>query len=212
MPSFSALGRRDLVKERRELLVGLDRGLVILEARQASVHLRDLLLQLAARLLVHRSSAPWPIPRQRSDRDAVLHLALCRRQLAQPSSRQLSGRVELLQRNEGGEGRRHQRAEGKGQRAKGKGQRRTGSEVGLAKRRTEVGRERRLMRSVQSSASTTPRPFRCPSVPLALRTCCLSLFSFPLPFALCPLPSNGGPPRIRTWDQPVMSRQLSPLS
>ncbi len=48
------LGGRDLVEQRREFLVGLDGCLVVFEAGQPAVDDRDLLLELAARVLVLR--------------------------------------------------------------------------------------------------------------------------------------------------------------
>ena len=185
---FLALGRRDLVEERRVFLVGLDGGLVIVEARQAAV-------DTARPPSRARGATCWFSVEPRLRRvhgcvcggDTVLRRSPApRRQLTQPPSRRLSGRVQLLKRDERGElrshrcrdparqgreGRGQKGREGKGQRAKGKGERKE-REEGMS------GQRRRNARS---------RVRFCTAFLAFARYC--PLYLCPLPFALCPLPS-----------------------
>ena len=94
------LGGRDLVEQCREFLIGLDGRLVSLEARQATVDLRHLFLQLPARVLVLSEPYLRSFHSRRRLGHAFLNLPFCCRHIGQPALHDFGGGVELLQGDE----------------------------------------------------------------------------------------------------------------
>ncbi len=94
------LERGDLVQERGVLLVGLDRGLVLVEAREARLDRGQLRFELPAGGLVPGAPFVDGGDDGLGGRHTLVELALGHRELFEPAPSALGGRVEGLERHE----------------------------------------------------------------------------------------------------------------